>query len=232
MFEKQEEKWNIKFLLKNTALISYPKSGRTWLRMILASVLDYSGQDISKYEMLPAFHDTPEEMFGRMNQKLSTNPEYNLSKLKILFLHRDPGDVVLSSYHAMTNSTESDARLGVFYKGTITEFIRKTYINRTPDQRASSGWEADGGYSIDKIIEYNNKWYNVREGYRRIGIPESFKVVTYEEMHQDPFKTIKGILDWAEYDCGDEVIKKAIKYSEFENMWKIEHGHGKNNLEH
>ena len=51
-------------------------------------------------------------------------------------------------------------------------------------------------------------------------------------MHQDPFKTIKGILDWAEYDCGDEVIKKAIKYSEFENMWKIEHGHGKNNLEH
>ena len=52
MFEKLEKKYKLKYFIKDTVLVSYPKSGRTWLRMILARTLHLMNEDTNKVEFL------------------------------------------------------------------------------------------------------------------------------------------------------------------------------------
>lgn len=214
MLEKYEKKWNIQFMTKDTVLISYPKSGRTWLRMILATILDLSGEDVSKYEMLPAFHYTPKEMVSYIGKGA-----------KIVFLHRDPGDVMMSLYASMKSSGKYDARLGVFYRGGVSSFIRGNAFYLDEPGRTLSGWESDG-YGLKKAIHYNNTWK------RQLTVFKDFISIKYEELHNNGHQVIKEVTDWLGFDYDDEIITKAIELSNLENMKKIENGEGRNNLAH
>jgi len=109
MFENFESKYNIKYILKDSVLISYPKSGRTWLRMIMAKIAHLKGFDVTKEEFMPALHydvDKVKNIFG--------------DDLKIVFLHRDIADVLSSYYAEKSTSTRS----GSLYTGKVNEFIK------------------------------------------------------------------------------------------------------------
>ena len=109
MFDHLEKKYNIKYILKDTALVSYPKSGRTWLRMIFAKIANELGYDTNKNEMLPAFHYTP----AQLDEKIGKD-------LKVIFLRRDEADATVSYFSEKSTSTRS----GVPYTGTVSEFLR------------------------------------------------------------------------------------------------------------
>ena len=78
MFDILEKKYNINYVMKDTILVSYPKSGRTWLRMILAKILDESGIDVSKYEMMPSFHSSVYQINDNHNHKSNIFIKKNL----------------------------------------------------------------------------------------------------------------------------------------------------------
>lgn len=87
------------------AVISFPKSGRTWLRVML----DALGVD-AVYDHRGAGHR------GRRDiSELSTKGLRRFDR--IVFLHRDPRDTAVSGYH-QTNSRHGG------YDGTISDFIR------------------------------------------------------------------------------------------------------------
>ena len=90
---------DIDYVLQNSVLVSYPKAGRTWLRMIMAKLLDIKGFDIFKKEFMPAAHHEPRKslvVFGEDK--------------KVIFLHRDIGDVLSSHYAEKTSSERSGRR--------------------------------------------------------------------------------------------------------------------------
>ena len=109
-FTALEKKYNIKYFLQDSILLSYPKSGRTWLRMILAKILDEKGYNTEEYEMLPAFHLSIDDIKKRFGPNIN-----------VVFLHRNIGDVLLSHHHERTTSTRSGPKLNNF---SIQEFIR------------------------------------------------------------------------------------------------------------
>ena len=57
-----EKKYNIKYLLQDAILISFPKCGRTWLRMILAKILKNLGYNNKTYEMIYSIHKRPRKL--------------------------------------------------------------------------------------------------------------------------------------------------------------------------
>ena len=190
-FEMLEKKYNIKYFLKDTVLLSYPKSGRTWLRMILAKILDLKGYSTQEYEMIPAVHlpiDEIKKQFG--------------TDINVIFLYRNIGDVVLSYYNEKTTSTRS----GTLYEGSVKDFIN------------------DSEYGASKIAEYNSKCYN------SLGLFKKSKVITYEKMISDTYSVVKGLTSFMGIEVSDEEINKAVEYSNFQNMQKIEQGKGKNHL--
>lgn len=128
--QRLQEKYNLTYVYPNTILISYPKSGRTWLRMMLAKMMLLSFDKITndKYEIFPSLHLTYKELKERFKT--------DYKDLNIIFLHRHPADVAISHYKEMTTSKRS----GLWTDASLSEFIR------------------DKSYGIEQIIEYNNKW--------------------------------------------------------------------------
>ena len=181
----------IDYVLQDSVLVSYPKSGRTWLRMIMAKLLDIKGFDIFKKEFMPAAHHEPRKslvVFGEDK--------------KVIFLHRDIGDV-LSSYYAEKSTSD---RSGRWYNGTTSEFIRNKNLG------------------VDNAINFNKKWFH------QASKNDKVKIVSYEELQENTCLAVRGIVDFLGFECSDMEIEEAVLYSRFENMVEIEKGKGINLL--
>jgi len=190
MIEDLEKKYSIKYVIRDVALISYPKSGRTWLRMIMAKIIEQLGYDTDKYEAFPAFHHTPEKLIKELG-----------NQIKIIILKRDEADATLSYFSEKSSSSRS----GAPYSGTISDFVR------------------DPSFGIRTAISYNWTWIQDR----------SFKcayLTTYEALKQEALLEVRNICNFVGLECTDDIILKAINYSSFDNMKKIDNGEGENLL--
>lgn len=202
-----------KYFNTDYVFVSYPKSGRTWLRMQLGLYL---------IECLK------EEKFINAESKILSNPldtdnlvralgigavlwdhggsglieknaieevntrKFLIARKKKCFLIRDPKDVMVSSYFQATK------RINVF-EGNISSFVR------------------DENYGINRWIKLHNAWYNV------IKSDKSTKLVKYEDMQKNSI----GVLSFILSDLGikylkDELLMKAIEGAKFEQMKKME----------
>jgi hypothetical protein len=101
--------------------ISFPKSGRTWLRLMLDDLKIHLQYSHAGADHAGAKH------FSQLDT--STAPRFR----KIVFLHRDPRDTVVSGYH------QASKRIGVF-QGSISEFVR------------------DPHHGIEKVARFNRMW--------------------------------------------------------------------------
>jgi len=124
------------------------------------------------------------------------------TELKVVFLRRNVGDI-LSSYYAEKSTSN---RSGMPYTGTISNFIR------------------DSDYGVDAAISFNKEWLEYASK------NDNIKVVSYEELSRDTYSITQDIINFLGFKCSAEEIREAVRYSEFENMSKIEKGHGTNLL--
>ena len=101
-------------------LISYPKAGRTWVRMML---VHYAGE-----EVVQTAHWLPKEAAKKMD----------LKEAEIIYLMRDPRDMVVSLYFEWTRRKQK-------YRGALTDFIREEKVG------------------IVAAITHYNKWHAYRK---------------------------------------------------------------------
>ena len=203
---------------KNTDvyLLSYPKCGRTWLRLMIGKV-------IVQHFMLPEDEDI---LFLRDRQKLppavpritvvhddrpmlkspdklkATKTRYGDKKL--IFLVRDPRDVIVSSFFEMKNrayifgDNPYETRRAIF-EGSLSEFINRE----------------EGGF--DTILRYYNIWAANRH------IPKDFLLVRYEDINANPHNELRRVVNFLGLQVvSDEVIANAVKYASFDNMHRME----------
>ena len=100
MFEFFEKKYSLTYLIRDTIFISYPKSGRTWLRMTIAKALELADYKPKEYEFLPFLHKIPDQVIEQFGKDI-----------KVIFLHRHPADSTLSFYHEKTTSGRSGPQM-------------------------------------------------------------------------------------------------------------------------
>lgn len=94
---------------RDVVLVSYPKSGRTWVRFMLnhADVkIEYTHSGSGNRLGLPF-----EEIAGRVHEWAAR---------RVVFLTRDPRDTVVSCYFQATRRIAEEAR----FQGDMSEFIR------------------------------------------------------------------------------------------------------------
>lgn len=197
-------------------LISYPKSGRTWLRLLI-------GYAITKHYSLPEQEDTlllntrkklhpdvprivvihDDRPMLKTPEELDTNKEKFKDK-KVIFLTRDPRDVIVSSYFEMSRRGEIfganpyEQRQAV-YKGSLSDFIHRDI----------------GGF--DTIIRFYNIWAQNRT------VPKGFLLVRYEDMKADAHKELRRTLDFLGLqDIRDDEIADAVAFASFDHMRQME----------
>ncbi len=166
---------------RDVIVISYPKSGRTWLRVMLNDL-----------HIIPSYaHDGSQNALNIPYWDLPENKSH-YSRNRIVIMVRDPRDTVVSSYFQMTKRHES-------FNGTISDFIR--------DER----------YGIKKILKFHEIWNKNRH------VPAGFKLIKYEDMHEDPLAVMKDLLEFLRVKKLDEdKLQRIIQFYQFNNMHKLE----------
>jgi len=185
-------------------LLSYPKSGRTWLRALIGRALVarfrlpeerlMETEDLVRAAQLPSFafdHDGSSMMDACKGRRLSPDKSAFRGK-HVLLLGRDVRDTLVSAYFHATR------RLGI-YEGTISSFIR--------DER----------YGADKVIAFYRQWFDARS------VPRTFVFLRYEALHEDAPAALRATLDFlGARDVPASTIDDAIRFASFDNLRRAE----------
>lgn len=185
--------------------ISFPKCGRTWLRLLIGRSIQLRfnimegeeilklGKDLSELDdKIPFIH-----VFHEDNPHFKRPDELEVSKekyknKKIIFMVRDPRDVLISNYFQEKKRQRN-------FNGSLTEFINSEIG------------------SIDTILKYYSIWAKNKK------IIKDLILVKYEDLHKDAGAELKKVLNFIGLDnVSSKHISQAVEYAKFENMRKME----------
>ncbi|NEO57396.1 MAG: sulfotransferase domain-containing protein [Okeania sp. SIO3B5] len=207
-------------------IISFPKCGRTWLRLMIGRALQQKFQlshpNINEKTLLleplaelgpnvpkiMVTHDDDPHWKKPEELELSKNKYKNV---KIIFLARDPRDVVVSAYF------EQKKRVSFWLEGLKKEPHLQAYKERIKayDGDLSTFIYEEIG-SLDSLIKFYNIWAENRH------IPKDFLLIRYEDLHKNPHRELRKSFDFLGIKYQEEVIDEAVEYSSFDNMRKME----------
>ena len=168
--------------------VSFPKSGRTWIRYILTQL---------EIEPLIRFHHDGFEFNDGAKPPLDFNLTERLARYsridKLVYLERDPRDVMVSLYSQITG------RFSDFfcYRGSISEFIRDEY------------------FGAENLLRFRELWSRITDRH-------GFLVITYEECHKDIAESVGKVLNYYELAADRQRILQAVYNATFEKMKVVE----------
>ena len=168
---------------KRVVIVSFPKCGRSWLRLMLSEMICKSlgVNEVNDLETNLLWYEHPliphitvdhDDALWKTPDELDKDKS-QYKGCKIIFLVRDPRDVVVSWYFQLTkrkSSEETDKKINL---DSISKFIRS--------ERSS----------LKTIINFYNIWLKNK------GIVGDFLIVTYENLSSNPYEEIKKILNFS-----------------------------------
>jgi len=186
-------------------VVSYPKTGRTWLRVMLGQFLarrigkgedilldTYAISELAGIKKTLFTHDGPMLLFSGAPYDELTFHDTTYRGRDVVFIVRDVRDTLVSSYFQESERMRT-------YTGTISDFLR------------------DDVFGVRRIVTFYNLWYQNR------AVPRSFLAVRYEAMHADPAAVLAEVLTLLGVrDPEPEAVREAVAYASFENMKKME----------
>ena len=205
-------------------LISFPKCGRTWLRVMIGNLLqehfnlaENNLLESSKLQSLPdeipkIFVTHGDEPFWKKPEELiKSKAEYQ--NKKVILLVRNPKDVVVSSYF------EKRKRIGFYdIEGYKSNQYMKNIIERVkPYDGDISNYVYESVGSLQTIINFYNIWAENRH------IPQKFLLVRYEDLVENTVRELRKVLEFIGlYSVSDEAIAKTVGLASLENMKAME----------
>ena len=219
-------------------LSSYPKSGNTWFRMVLASVLNQSSQPVNINQINITRHASDRALFV---EALGFN-SYLLSEDELLRLRpivykwysqKNPQAQYFKIHDAniyidkLTRLIPQEGCLGALY------FIRNPldiaisfahHSNITIDQSIHLMCDKNAkifgntGFVGMQLQQYLLSWSQHVKSWTAKRNDLRFMCIRYEDMHHSPFITFKKAIQFLNLDITDQAILMAIEHARFEKL--------------
>ncbi len=181
-------------------IVSYPKSGNTWLRFLIANMLDNKNtitfNNIDNY--VHGIHSA-KDIINKKTSKRFIKSHYPFFEYypKTVYIYRDYRDVLISFYHYQIALQE--------FKGTFSKFIRSKKNIETP----YGSWKEH----VSKAFEHKkNK-------------PSSILIIKYEDLHLHPEKFVTEIATFCNIKIS-QPIDVIIEKCSFNSLKKNENTYG------
>ncbi len=184
----------------DTFLVSYPKSGNTWVRFLLANLLNPNESvgfaNINR--LLPAPGVSSKRFLKSLPRPriLKSHEPFDVRFRKVIYLVRDPRDVVVSEYHFN---------------------LKKRYIRPEVSlEEFGSRFIAGETSSYGSWWEHAASWIAARNGSR------AFLLVRYEDLIADSIQKTAEIARFIGIPADAERLRLVVERSSADRMRKLE----------
>ena len=181
-------------------LVSYPKSGNTWARFLLANLM-YPEQnpDFGNIHRLVADPDaTQKREFDRMPRPRVIKSHWCFEPRfkRVIYLVRDPRDVAISEYHYQRKTR----RIADAYP--LEQYVERFVAGTT--------------YEIGSWGQHLLTWVGASNG------QPGFLLARYEDMVADPVGQLSRIAAFLDVAATPQQLRAAVERSSAERMRKLE----------
>ena len=178
-------------------IVSYPRSGNTWMRFLLANLLypDSNVNYITVDRLIPDFHQIKKwEKLGVIQNPLIVKSHYlwQLEYSKVVYMCRDVRDVSLSCYYF------DCARERITEKMPFDKYLKEIFLR---GDMPFGTWGTHADFWMATVV----------------GVP--FILIKYEELWQHPCEEMERVAKFL--NVGTEGIQVAIDKSDFDELEKI-----------
>lgn len=185
-------------------IVSYPRSGNTWMRFMVASLL--SPEEAPSFEstprLVPSIYETFERDLARLPSPriLKSHESFDPRYKKVLYIVRDPRDVMLSYYRYQLKTWKMD-------EGVSLERYAELFL--TGEMSRYGSWR-----------EHVGSWLGARE------YSNSFRLMRYEDLLADPTANLGKAAELLEIPASEEDLRRAVEKSTADKMRKQEASKG------
>lgn len=184
----------------DTFLVSYPKSGNTWVRFLLANLI-YPNETVgfaNINRLLPAPGVSSRRFLKKLPRPriLKSHEPFDQRFRKVIYLVRDPRDVAVSEYHFDLKKRYIAADM------TLERFVQPFLAGETSSY--GSWWE------------HVASWVAPRYG------NPAFLLVRYEDLLGDPIGETAKIAEFLGIQADEARLKAAVERSSADKMRKLE----------
>ncbi len=202
-----EQEWRKKLPEADYVVVSFAKSGRTWLRAMISRLYQQryelpSGLLLSHDNMHRLNPAVPVCFFTHDGDPMGSVAALRRNKApydgkKVLYLMRHPFDVAVSHYFQMKHR-KAGRRAGMAEGMSMFDFIMRP------------------GSGLEMIIEYTNLWH------RYVAHRPDALLVRYEDLRADAIGTMSRVCAFLGGDFGDDEIGEAVEFCSFANLQRRE----------
>ena len=181
-------------------IVSFPKSGNTWVRFLIANMLSEGEtvtlKNINNY--VPGIYNFRKEIDKKEPPRFIKSHGTEFASFpKTVYIYRDYRDVVISYFYYLKGHGQFD--------GSLQEFVRSKQL-RTP----FGTWEEH----LSEALKYRAKF------------PDQILFVGFDQLKNDTVHTVEKIAMF----CGITPtisVEKVVQKCDFEALQAVEQKHGK-----
>ena len=193
-------------------LVSWGKSGRTWLRVMLSRAYQLkaglSGEKLLEFDNLHKLDESLPVVFFTHNNYIGdytgvSEPQAQFEGKRVVLLARDPLDVAVSQY----------------FQWKFRMHPNKKFINAYPPHGADIDiWDfvTNREVGVPRIVDFLNGWA------RAIPVLRDLLIVRYEDARASPERILTKILDFTGTPVTAAEVKAAVDFASYDNMKKME----------
>ncbi len=182
-------------------LVSYPRSGNTWVRFLFANLLKGENSEVinfhSVHRYCPELESQHEEIAKLHRPRIIKSHQlYNENFPRVIYIVRDCRDVYVSYYHYVKNAIPEN--------WSFKDFIEV--------------YNFPYGYWSQHV----NSWVNSKSKDQK-----KIKIVHYEDLLKNTFSLFSEMVDFSGLDSTPLQIEQAVKTSTFSVMKTLEKKYGR-----
>lgn len=196
----------------DVVIVSFGKSGRTWLRVMLSRFFqvkhDLSERWLIGFDNLHLKNRAIPKIFFTHDNYLKDFTGHATDKRdyydrRVVLLVRHPGDVAVSQYHQWRYRMRP----------------HKKAINDYPEHGQDVSifdFVAAHEAGLPKVIGFMNDWAREMDRLKHL------LIVRYEDMRRDPAREVERITEFMGTPGSRAQIDEAVRYASFDNMKQLE----------